>query len=413
MMATQRSRPSRHNSSLCKWLQVCSYTPLILFAASQVIYHHFGGNVVMTAEASSAAASVSAASSPQKMLQHRHVGVDLKTPSLFLSGKSKYLQREAFLPPLVRSIRGGASDEADSESESDSEYDVSSDDEYDESESEEVDDEAQSEESDSDDEYDDEEEEPSDSSSVASYSKEPDADDEEYDALLTPPAMQQFTVSIGVMLISNRIDIFDERVVRIARFAFLAYIISAQVFLIYVRLRAKQLNDRTPITISNPFASLVQGRAMGGENSIVKSLADQVLSTQTTKLEYDLKEVKKANGALLFPMVFLYFLHFRMKQVQPLIMQTATGFLNLVYSPLFQVYVLGRNLERPFRPPVNPMMGAMQNDAQGKEDGETENADIASENGNVDDADGTNVSEVDEDEENDEEDDCEYDSDEE
>jgi len=69
---------------------------------------------------------------------------------------------------------------------------------------------------------------------------------------------------------------------------------------------------------------------------------------------------KKMNGGLLFPMLFLYFLHFKMKQVQPLLMQTATGFVNLAYSPLFQVYVLGRNLERPFRPPVtaNPMMEA-------------------------------------------------------
>lgn len=116
---------------------------------------------------------------------------------------------------------------------------------------------------------------------------------------------------------------------------------------------------------------------------MVKALADQVLSTQTTVLEYDLKEAVKMNGGLLFPMVFLYFLHFRMKQVQPLIMQTATGLLNLVYSPLFQVYVMGKNLERPFKPPVNPMLEAMQaqqesqeNDADGEEAGVEE--DVAS-----------------------------------
>merc|ERR1712051_113213 len=34
--------------------------------------------------------------------------------------------------------------------------------------------------------------------------------------------------------------------------------------------------------------------------------------------------------------------------------QTASGILNLVYSPLFQVYVLGRNLERPFVTPTPP-----------------------------------------------------------
>jgi hypothetical protein len=101
---------------------------------------------------------------------------------------------------------------------------------------------------------------------------------------------------------------------------------------------------------------------------MVKSLADQVLSTQTTILEYDLKQAKQMNGSLLFPMIFNYFLHFKMKQVQPLIMQTATGMVNLVYSPLFQVYVLGRNLERPFKQPVNPMMDVLQKQQQEQQD---------------------------------------------
>merc|ERR1740124_608185 len=47
----------------------------------------------------------------------------------------------------------------------------------------------------------------------------------------------------------------------------------------------------------------------------------------------------------------LYFLHFKMGQVQPLIYQTVNGFKALLTSPLFQVYALGRNLERPFRNP--------------------------------------------------------------
>ncbi len=197
----------------------------------------------------------------------------------------------------------------------------------------------------------------------------------EYDDMLTPPAMQQFAISIGVMMLSNRVDILNAKAVRIARFAFVAYIVSVQLFLLYVRIRAKSMNDRTPITISNPLASLVQNGAMGGAangggNFMVKALADQVLSTQTTVLEYDLKQAKKMNGGLLFPMVFLYFLHFKMKQVQPLLMQTATGVMNFVYSPLFQVYVLGRNLERPFKPPKNPMMDALQ--GQEGEEGEQE-----------------------------------------
>ncbi len=199
----------------------------------------------------------------------------------------------------------------------------------------------------------------------------------EYDTLLTPPAMQQLFISIGVMLLSNRIDILDTKAVRMARIAFLSYIIVVQLFLLYVRLKAKSTNDRTLVMISSPLASLLPAAVTGGGsggmggNSMVKSLADQVLSTQTTILEYDLKQAKQMNGSLLFPMIFNYFLHFKMKQVQPLIMQTATGMVNLVYSPLFQVYVLGRNLERPFKQPVNPMMDVLQKQQQ-EQDGEGE-----------------------------------------
>lgn len=242
----------------------------------------------------------------------------------------------------------------------------------------------------------------------------------EYDSALTPPAMQQFIISIGVMALSNRVDILNPKAVRIARLAFVAYIIAVEVFLLYVRLRVKQQNDRTPITISNPLAGIIEGiQKDGGGGAMVKNLANQMLSTHTTIYEYDLQQIKKMNSGLLFPMVFLYFLHFRMKQVQPLLMQTATGVMNLVYSPLWQVYVLGRNLERPFKVGgANPLLGAMEGEgsvggeevgssAEGEENGE-ESAEIedAAEEVVVDDEDESEGEESDDEE-------SEYDSDDE
>lgn len=56
-------------------------------------------------------------------------------------------------------------------------------------------------------------------------------------------------------------------------------------------------------------------------------------------------------GGIFFNMAFMWFLHFKMQQVQPLLVTTINGFMQLVYNPLFQVYVLGRNLERPFKSP--------------------------------------------------------------
>jgi hypothetical protein len=198
----------------------------------------------------------------------------------------------------------------------------------------------------------------------------------EYDELLTPPPMQQMGITIGVMLLSNRIDIHNSRAIKIARFAFLSYIITVQIFLLYVNWQAKRLNDRTPIKISNPLISMLppgllggsgNGIGGGGTNFMLQTLANQLLSSSTTVLEYDIKQMKKMNSSLLFPMLLLYVLHFKLKQVQPLLMQTVTGFANLIYSPLFQVYILGRNLERPFKSPVtsNPMMEALKQQALG------------------------------------------------
>jgi len=291
---------------------------------------------------------------------------------------------------IITKIRGGATNDDDDDDEYDSTTDGEHTSDGESSDGEEYDDEYDEEyESDYDDESDEEEEEEDNivssltSSSLKSSlrskstsTKDEDTQIAQYDEVLAPPAMQQLVISLGVMFLSQRIDILDAKTVRIARFAFVAYIVTMQLFLLYVRFRAKAINDRTEITLSNPLASLVQGAAGGamgggagggGGNFMVKALADQMLSSTTTIYEYDVSQAKKMNSGLLMPMVFLYFLHFRMKQVQPLLMQTATGVMNMVYSPLFQVYVLGRNLERPFKSPGGSMMDALQTEEEGDE----------------------------------------------
>ena len=238
---------------------------------------------------------------------------------------------------LIQSLRGGSStsdDEEESDSEYEEEYDSDEEDEYDEEET--------------DEEESDEEDASSSSPSSLATSLQSKATDQPYDTLLTPPPMQQMLISLSVMMLSQRIDIFSPRVVTIARAAFVAYLIAVQLFLLYVRTRVKQINDRTEIVISNPLASFVEGMQKESNNMMVKSLTSQILTTHSTVYEYDLQQIKTMQSGLLMPTLFIYFLHFRMKQMQPLIMQTVTGVTNLVYSPLWQVHVMGRRLERPF-----------------------------------------------------------------
>jgi len=269
------------------------------------------------------------------------------------------------LDSLLSVKRGGYVDvDVDSD-----EYDSSSDDDEEvlketesEDESEEEDEEEESEEE----EYDYEEEE----SEEEEYDYEEEESEEEeeleqnvsksYDEPLTLSPMTDMGVTLGVMVLCNKLDLTNTKIIKIARFAFIAYIVLAQIFLIYVRYKAHLINDRTPITINNPLSSLVKNQlssASSGGGDMVKNMANSFLSSQSTFMEYDLSQAKSMNNGLLFPMVMLWFLHFKLGQVQPLFFQTASGVKDFIMSPLFQIYFLGRNLERPFK---NKKMEEMQ-----------------------------------------------------
>ena len=131
------------------------------------------------------------------------------------------------------------------------------------------------------------------------------------------------------------------------RFIFVAFVVSQQVFCLYVRIQAKLNNNRTPIETKNVLSGLLNSQLQNQD--MIKNLASSFLSTQSTVMEYDLKQAKNMNGGILFNMAFMWFLHFKMGQTQPLFFQTVQGLTNLVFNPLFQCYVLGRNLERPFK----------------------------------------------------------------
>jgi len=233
--------------------------------------------------------------------------------------------------------------EQSSEGEHDSEYD-----EYDEDEESEY-------EEDEETEYAEDEDVGAMASSIATSRKR--GTEQAYDEPLALSSMQDMGVTLGVMVLCNKLDLTNTRIIRFARYTFIAYVILAQLFLIYARHQAHKINDRTPISISNPLSNMIKSQlGSASKGDMIKNVANSILSSESTIMEYDLSQAKNMNNGLLFPMVMLYFLHFKMGQVQPLFYQTANGIKSLLTSPLFQVYVLGKNLERPFK---NPQMEKM------------------------------------------------------
>ncbi|KAI2503081.1 Phosphate transport (Pho88) [Fragilaria crotonensis] len=199
---------------------------------------------------------------------------------------------------VLQSLRAGATVEDDGDNEV--EEDVTKENEEEEQEEEEED--QQQEEADADEEADDEDEE-SDEEETSAVASTDVAAISEYDEMLIPsPSMQMYSV-IGVMLLSRKLDMFNPTVVRAGRFLYIAYVILLQLFLLYVRLQAKSINNRTPIQMTSPFSKILEST----QNTQVKNLASSLLSSQSTVLEYDLAQIKSMNGGLLMNMAFLWF----------------------------------------------------------------------------------------------------------
>ena len=118
---------------------------------------------------------------------------------------------------------------------------------------------------------------------------------------------------------------------------------------------AKKANNRDPVQVENPLSSMLSSQLekqdLGG-NDMVKNMASSFLKTESTVVEYDMSQARNMQGGILFNVALMWFMHFKLQQVQPLLVTSVNGFLQLFYNPLFQVYVLGRNLERPFKNPA-------------------------------------------------------------
>ena len=79
---------------------------------------------------------------------------------------------------------------------------------------------------------------------------------EKFDEPFVVSPMSNLYASLGVMLLARKVDLFNPVIVRIARFAFISYLILQQLFLFYVRIQAKRFNDRTPVEVKNPLSGL-------------------------------------------------------------------------------------------------------------------------------------------------------------
>ena len=304
------------------------------------------------------------------------------------------MQKSCIHPEIL--LRGGSSSEEEgtiSEEEDDDDDIIEEEEEEDEDETEE--------EEDVEDEYEDENYDFEDAESDLATEKS--IEEGFVEPYVISPQLQLYTM-FGSMILAKRIDLFNPFVVRLLRLLFIVQLLAQQAFIFYIRVMAKKNNDRTPLTIQNPLTDMIEKQmgAAEGNSDMVKNLANSFLSSETTVMEYDMKQASSMQGGLMFNLAFNWFLHFKLGQVQPLLMQLINGTMQLVYNPLFQVYILGRNLERPFKTQTSAAQKLMEQ-AQQQQEKQT-----AAEEGNEDE----DGDEEDEDEDDDEDEDEGYDEDE-
>jgi len=248
---------------------------------------------------------------------------------------------------FMLNYRGGGdvdeSDDSDSEDQTEVEEDGTEDSEYDEEESEE---------DDTEDYYDDEDDtDTADDVILADVMKKSESKEKKFvDPYFISSSLQIYT-TFGTILLSRKIDSFSPKIVRLIRFLFVLQLVIQQAFIFYVRIMAKRGDDRTPVELNNPLSNMVESQleSVGGGNDMVKNLASSFLKKELSVREYDIRQTSVMQGSILFNMLLMWVLHFKMQQVQPLLVSVVNGFLQLVYNPLFQVYIMRRNLERPFK----------------------------------------------------------------
>lgn len=114
-----------------------------------------------------------------------------------------------------------------------------------------------------------------------------------------------------------------------------------QLFILYVRIAAKKSRNETIVHVCNPLLDSISLRGQNGGvgDDMLKKLATSFLSSKSTAMKYDLKQAANMQGSILGNLAIMWFLHFKMEKIQPLLIHIFTSIVQLIYSPLFQVYV--------------------------------------------------------------------------
>lgn len=157
--------------------------------------------------------------------------------------------------------------------------------------------------------------------------------------------MNPLVSNIGVMLLSNwickKLDMTDPQIINYLRIFYVTFNVLTYLIYNYIKLQIKNKNDLTTIKYQNqksPMQMLLKGGADDGAEPVIT----------TTVVAYDLEQIETLIKGMYTSWLMMAGMHFYMKYTQPMVMQGISPIKAALEHPLFNAYVLGKEVERPF-----------------------------------------------------------------
>ncbi|XBW38190.1 hypothetical protein QEN19_003782 [Hanseniaspora menglaensis] len=158
--------------------------------------------------------------------------------------------------------------------------------------------------------------------------------------------MNPLVSNIGVMLLSNyvckKLDMTDPQIINYLRIFYVTFNVLTYLTYQYIKMKISKKNDLKTIKYQNqksPMQMLLKGGASDENEEAVIT---------TTVVQYDLEQVESLIKGMYTSWLMMGGMHFYMKYTQPMVMQGISPIKSVLEHPLFNAYVLGKEVERPF-----------------------------------------------------------------
>lgn len=154
-----------------------------------------------------------------------------------------------------------------------------------------------------------------------------------------------FGLSIMIMQVSKKPIFLEPRVLFTLRVIYVVSALFQVMFYFIIKKRIKSVNDQRVLKIKK-------------EVGLFQETPDVEEEIEITYSEYDLKELNKSSKSALLQGLIVCLLHFKWNIIQPLIISGTVVFRSFLFNPLYQRYILGREILRPLD--LNTLFGKVE-----------------------------------------------------